>query len=59
VPVEVHRPTGGSVDGGYAHVVDTGLLDRARRTEQVERVVVARIAGVRGFQVLPRRWAEP
>ncbi|WP_222262155.1 IS5 family transposase [Modestobacter marinus] len=44
------------VDGGYANVVDTGLLDWAQRIEQVELVVVPRNADVRGFQVLPRRW---
>jgi transposase len=44
------------VDGGYANVVDTGLIDWAARVEHVELVVVARNADVRGFQVLPRRW---
>jgi transposase len=44
------------VDGGYANVVDTGLLDWARREERVELVVVPRNADVRGFQMLPRRW---
>jgi transposase len=44
------------VDGGYANVVDTGLLGWAAGEEQVELVVVPRHADVRGFQVLPRRW---
>ncbi|MGY1761628.1 IS5 family transposase [Geodermatophilus sp. SYSU D00779] len=44
------------VDGGYANVVDTGLLDWAERTEHLHLVVVPRNADVRGFQVLPRRW---
>jgi transposase len=44
------------VDGGYANVVDAGLIDWARRAEHVELVVVPRNADVRGFQVLPRRW---
>src|SRR4051794_25587659 len=41
------------VDGGYANVVDTGLLGWAAGEEQVELVVVPRHADVRGFQVLP------
>ena len=44
------------VDGGYVNVVDAGLIDWARRTEQLTIVVVPRNADVRGFQVLPRRW---
>jgi hypothetical protein len=44
------------VDGGYVNVVDVGLVDWARRTEQLQLVVVPRNADVRGFQVLPRRW---
>ncbi len=44
------------VDGGYANVVDTGLIDWAAQTQAVQLVVVPRNAEVRGFQVLPRRW---
>jgi transposase len=44
------------VDGGYANVVDTGLIDWAQREEHLQIVVVPRNADVRGFQVLPRRW---
>jgi transposase len=44
------------VDGGYANIVDTGLLAWAEQTENLQLVVVSRNADVRGFQVLPRRW---
>jgi transposase len=44
------------VDGGYVNVVDAGLISWARREENLDVVVVARNADVRGFQVLPRRW---
>jgi transposase len=44
------------VDGGYANIVDTGLITWAQRAEGLHLVVVPRNADVRGFQVLPRRW---
>jgi transposase len=44
------------VDGGYVNVVDAGLISWARREENLDVVVVARNADVRGFQLLPRRW---
>ena len=44
------------VDGGYVNTVDAGLIDWARREEDLELVVVPRNADVKGFQVLPRRW---
>lgn len=44
------------VDGGYANVVDTGLIGWAEHHEQLQIVVVPRNADVKGFQVLPRRW---
>jgi transposase len=44
------------VDGGYANVVDTGLITWAASEEHIQIEVVPRNADVRGFQVLPRRW---
>jgi transposase len=44
------------VDGGYVNRVDAGLVDWARREEDLELVVVPRNTDVKGFQVLPRRW---
>ncbi len=43
-------------DGGYANSVDTSLIDWAATTLGVRVEIVQRDAGVRGFQVLPRRW---
>jgi transposase len=43
-------------DGGYANVVDTGLIDYARDELGLELEIVRRCDDVRGFQVLPRRW---
>jgi transposase len=43
-------------DGGYANVVDTSLVDYARDELGLELEIVRREEGVRGFQVLPRRW---
>ena len=43
-------------DGGYANVVDTGLVHYARDQLGVELEIVRRCDDVRGFQVLPRRW---
>ena len=43
-------------DGGYANVVDTGLVDYARDDLGLELEIVRRCDDVRGFQVLPRRW---
>jgi transposase len=43
-------------DGGYANVVDTGLIDYARDELGLDLEIVRRCDDVRGFQVLPRRW---
>jgi transposase len=43
-------------DGGYANVVDTGLIDYARDELGLTLEIVRRCDDVRGFQVLPRRW---
>ena len=43
-------------DGGYANVVDTGLIDYARDHLGLELEIVRRCDDVRGFQVLPHRW---
>jgi transposase len=43
-------------DGGYANVVDTGLIDYARDELGLQLEIVRRCDDVRGFQVLPRRW---
>jgi transposase len=43
-------------DGGYANAVDTSLIDYARDQLGLELEIVRRAEGVRGFQVLPRRW---
>jgi transposase len=43
-------------DGGYANVVDTGLVDHARDELGLRLEIVRRRDDVRGFQVLPRRW---
>lgn len=43
-------------DGGYANVVDTGLIDYARDELGLRLEIVRRSDDVRGFQVLPRRW---
>jgi transposase len=43
-------------DGGYANVVDHGLVDYARDELGLQLEIVRRCDDVRGFQVLPRRW---
>ncbi len=43
-------------DGGYANVVDTGLVTYAREELGLQLEIVRRCDDVRGFQVLPRRW---
>lgn len=43
-------------DGGYANVVDRGLVAYARTELGLDLEIVRRCDDVRGFQVLPRRW---
>lgn len=44
------------VDGGYANIVDAGLIDWADHELGVQLEVVKRSDDVKGFQILPRRW---
>ena len=43
-------------DAGYANQIDEGLVTWARTAISVVLQIVRRNDGVKGFQVLPRRW---
>lgn len=43
-------------DGGYANSIDEGLLSWARVKLGLVVEIVRRTEGIKGFQVLPRRW---
>jgi transposase len=43
-------------DGGYANVVDRGLVDWAAAALRIRLGITRRSDGVKGLQVLPRRW---
>jgi transposase len=43
-------------DGGYANSIDEGLLNWAKDKLGLVVEIVRRTEGVKGFQVLPRRW---
>lgn len=43
-------------DGGYANVIDSGILAWARQKLGLLLEIVKRSDNVKGFQVLPRRW---
>ena len=44
-------------DGGYANAVDDPVIAWSRENTGIEVVVVKRTGDVKGFRVLPRRWA--
>jgi transposase len=43
-------------DGGYANSIDEGLLSWAKAQLGLVVEIVRRTEGIKGFQVLPRRW---
>jgi transposase len=43
-------------DGGYANSIDEGLLSWAKDQLKIVIEIVRRTEGIKGFQILPRRW---